>query len=120
MTPFDGKTLSWKLTGQVFELALHRQPCNEIGSASLEELEEFAVQLKDQASEARVLIIHSHRHLPDIVFLFHGERYIGPQPRSNKNGQGPDWIVADRPEKRRHKCQTGQKPSRGRRALPEF
>jgi len=59
LTPFDGKTLSWKLTGQVFELALHRQPCNEIGSASLEELEEFAVQLKDQASEARVLIIHS-------------------------------------------------------------
>src|SRR5437870_1107331 len=59
MILFDGKTLSWKLTGQVLELALHHQPCNEIGFATLEELESFAVHLKDQASEARVLIIHS-------------------------------------------------------------
>src|SRR3989442_10792021 len=59
MSLFDGKTLSWKLTGQVLELALHHQPCNEIGFATLEELENFAEHLKDQASEARVLIIHS-------------------------------------------------------------
>src|SRR2546426_1901460 len=59
MTLFHGKTLSWKLTGQVLELALHHQPCNEIGFATLEELENFAEHLKDQASEARVLIIHS-------------------------------------------------------------
>jgi len=59
MPAFKGKTLSWELTGQVFELTLHHHPCNEIGFATLEELESFAVQLKDRVSEARVLIIHS-------------------------------------------------------------
>ena len=42
MNPFQGQTLSWELKDGVIELALHRQPCNEIGSLTLEELEKFA------------------------------------------------------------------------------
>ena len=41
MNPFQGQTLSWELKDGVIELALHRQPCNEIGSLTLEELEKF-------------------------------------------------------------------------------
>jgi len=43
----------------VIELALHREPCNELGSASLEELESFAAVLEDLQAEAHALIIYS-------------------------------------------------------------
>jgi len=33
--------LSWTLADGVIELALHRAPCNELGSESLEEFEKF-------------------------------------------------------------------------------
>jgi hypothetical protein len=38
----DGNALSWQVKEGVIELALHREPCNELGSLSLAELEEFA------------------------------------------------------------------------------
>ena len=41
------------------ELALHRTPCNEIGSLTLEELEKFVTVLERVANEAHALIIHS-------------------------------------------------------------
>lgn len=62
MTPmdrFDGQTLSWELAGDCLELALHREPCNEIGSSTLAELEEFARALAQLSSRARSLIIYS-------------------------------------------------------------
>ena len=44
----------------VIELALHREPCNEIGSLTLEELEQFATHLLALADdEAHALIIYS-------------------------------------------------------------
>jgi len=43
----------------VVELALHRQPCNEIGSLTLDELEKFAHALDDFQDEAHALIIYS-------------------------------------------------------------
>jgi enoyl-CoA hydratase/carnithine racemase len=43
----------------VIELALHRAPCNELGSASLEELEQFATALEHMQAEAHALIIYS-------------------------------------------------------------
>jgi enoyl-CoA hydratase len=55
----DGSALSWTLSGGVVELALHREPCNELGSASLAELEKFAVALEDMQAEAHALIIYS-------------------------------------------------------------
>jgi enoyl-CoA hydratase len=52
-------SLSWLLRDGVIELALHRAPCNELGSASLEELEKFATALQLMQNEAHALIIYS-------------------------------------------------------------
>ena len=41
------------------ELALHREPCNEIGLATLAELEKFAAMLDALDDAAHALIIHS-------------------------------------------------------------
>jgi enoyl-CoA hydratase/carnithine racemase len=43
----------------VIELALHRPPCNELGSSSLEEFEKFATALQAMQAEAHALIIYS-------------------------------------------------------------
>lgn len=59
MKTFKGETLSWELGEGVLELRLHRPPCNEIGSAVLEELERFAAALESLAGQASALIIHS-------------------------------------------------------------
>ena len=42
MQEFRGKALSWELSNGVIEVALHREPCNEIGAQSLDELERLA------------------------------------------------------------------------------
>jgi enoyl-CoA hydratase len=55
----DGSALSWSVNDGVIELALHREPCNELGSASLEELERFAAALEDMQADAHALIIYS-------------------------------------------------------------
>lgn len=57
MTNFQGKTLSWKLDSGVLELSLHREPCNEIGLETLQELERFAEILTQ--SDASVAIVYS-------------------------------------------------------------
>ena len=54
-----GSALSWALANGVIELALHREPCNELGSASLVELEKFATVLESMQAEAHALIIYS-------------------------------------------------------------
>ena len=54
-----GQALSWELKHGVIELALHRGPCNEIGSLSLEELEKFATSLEKMQRDAHALIIYS-------------------------------------------------------------
>jgi enoyl-CoA hydratase len=56
---YGGDALSWIFDEGVIELALHRKPCNELGSASLEELEKFATALQLMQAEAHALIIHS-------------------------------------------------------------
>jgi enoyl-CoA hydratase/carnithine racemase len=43
----------------VIELALHRAPCNELGSESLEELEKFVTALASLQAEAHAVIIYS-------------------------------------------------------------
>lgn len=53
MKSFNGKMLSWQLADGVLELALHREPCNEIGSTTLEELEPFTEALGALAANAR-------------------------------------------------------------------
>jgi enoyl-CoA hydratase/carnithine racemase len=59
MKSFRGQALSWELKAGVVELALHREPCNEIGSLTLEELEKFVDVLKSVEEEAHALIVYS-------------------------------------------------------------
>jgi enoyl-CoA hydratase len=59
MKSHQGNTLSWEFADGVVELALHREPCNEIGSTTLEELERFAEALEAADEEASALIVHS-------------------------------------------------------------
>jgi enoyl-CoA hydratase/carnithine racemase len=59
MNQFQGRYLSWQTAEGVIELALHRDPCNEIGWLALEELEKFAGALERLARGAHALIVHS-------------------------------------------------------------
>ncbi len=59
MSPFEGKTLSWSAANGVIELALHRAPCNEIGAATLEELERFITALEAPPPGSYAVIVHS-------------------------------------------------------------
>ncbi|MGA8490937.1 MAG: enoyl-CoA hydratase/isomerase family protein [Terriglobales bacterium] len=59
MKSFHGEALSWSLENGVVELALHRAPCNEIGSLMLEELEKFVHALDGVQHQAHALIIYS-------------------------------------------------------------
>jgi len=55
----QGEALSWSVKAGVIELALHRAPCNELGSLSLGELERFAAALDELERQAHALIIYS-------------------------------------------------------------
>ncbi len=59
MKEFQGQALSWLLQDGVLELALHREPANEIGTLTLDELERFVANLGGLASQAHALIIYS-------------------------------------------------------------
>jgi enoyl-CoA hydratase/carnithine racemase len=59
MKSFKGNTLSWELVDGAVELVLHRQPNNEIGSATLEELERFVEALQAAEGQAHAVIFHS-------------------------------------------------------------
>ena len=54
-----GQAISWEMNGGVIELALRREPLNEIGSLTLDELEQFIGELEAATSQASALIIHS-------------------------------------------------------------
>jgi enoyl-CoA hydratase/carnithine racemase len=56
---FKGQALSWKTETGVIELLLHRAPCNELGSLSLDELEQFTEALDGLEKDSHALIIHS-------------------------------------------------------------
>lgn len=61
---FAGETLSWRHDGPdgaIVEVDLHRAPLNEIGTATLRELEILARYVEDGASGARALILASSR-----------------------------------------------------------
>ena len=59
MSDFKGRTLSWQIVNGAIELALHRDPCNEIGSLTLDELEKFAAALPGLGNKVHALIVHS-------------------------------------------------------------
>jgi enoyl-CoA hydratase/carnithine racemase len=59
MESFRGQALSWELRDGVVELSLHREPCNEIGSLTLDDLEKFVHALNGFEERAYALIIYS-------------------------------------------------------------
>ena len=59
MQSFRGQALSWELKDGVVELALHREPNNELGSMALAEAEKFADSLDQLSRTAHALIIYS-------------------------------------------------------------
>ena len=59
MKQFRGQALSWELKDGVIEMALHREPCNELGSIALEDFERFAEALPGLERESHALIIYS-------------------------------------------------------------
>src|SRR5215468_10607491 len=59
MKSFQGATLSWELSDGCIELTLHREPCNEIGTKTIEELEKFVEAHETLKDEAHALIIYS-------------------------------------------------------------
>ncbi|HXT86923.1 MAG TPA: enoyl-CoA hydratase/isomerase family protein [Verrucomicrobiae bacterium] len=61
MKPFRGKALSWQLADGVIDLVLDREPCNEIGSSTLGELEQFIGEFESISHNAHALIISSAR-----------------------------------------------------------
>jgi enoyl-CoA hydratase len=61
MKSFQGKTLSWRVADGAIELLLDRAPCNEIGSATLAELEQFVAALVSLQDSSHALIISSAR-----------------------------------------------------------
>ncbi|HLV94257.1 MAG TPA: enoyl-CoA hydratase/isomerase family protein [Candidatus Acidoferrales bacterium] len=60
MKRFQGNALSWQLNDGVIHLILDRAPCNEIGSLTLAELEQFVAAL-DSVKDAHALIVSSAR-----------------------------------------------------------
>jgi enoyl-CoA hydratase/carnithine racemase len=61
MKSFTGKTLRWNWNDGVLELTLDREPANEIGTATLAELEKFVETFDAVAPETSVCIISSAR-----------------------------------------------------------
>jgi len=59
MNQFHGQVLSWVARDGVAEVSLHREPCNELGSLALEELERFVSALRSLEAESHALIIYS-------------------------------------------------------------
>src|SRR5579862_7721941 len=86
MKPFRGKALSWHMSEGVIELVLEREPCNEIGSATLTELEQFLGESEPVWKTAHALIISSARKEgfcagADLRELYHRSQELPAQQR---------------------------------------
>jgi enoyl-CoA hydratase/carnithine racemase len=84
MKNFNGQSISWELNDGVIELALHREPCNEIGTVTLEELEKFVDALPVLQGQAHSLILHSTMKSgfcagADLSELYYGAQKLQPQ-----------------------------------------
>src|ERR1700752_5119668 len=86
MKNFRGETLSWQMADGVIELVLDRAPCNEIGSATLVELEKFTAALELLQKDCHALIISSPRAEgfcagADLRELYHRSQALPPTER---------------------------------------
>ncbi|MBK6797316.1 MAG: enoyl-CoA hydratase/isomerase family protein [Acidobacteria bacterium] len=87
MQTFTGETLSWELKDGCIELALHREPANEIGLKTLEELELFVSAHEVLKDEAHALIIHSRVKAGFSAGADLRELYTGANEIGFKNAQ---------------------------------
>jgi enoyl-CoA hydratase len=72
--------MSWAQAAETIELQLHHEPCNEIGSAVLGELEHFGESLDRAGMSARALVIHSKQPQGFCAGADLRELYLGIQP----------------------------------------
>jgi enoyl-CoA hydratase/carnithine racemase len=84
MKHFAGKTLRWDWRDGVVELALDHEPANEIGSATLADLEKFAAAIPALASETAACIISSARKQGFSAGADLRELYRDAEPLSEK------------------------------------
>jgi enoyl-CoA hydratase len=82
MNKYSGQALSWELKEGVIELALHREPANEIGLLTLGELEQFVENLPKLEAKAHALILYSAIKAgfsagADLRELYDGVRQVG-------------------------------------------
>lgn len=59
LASFRGSCLDYEVVGSVVEVRLHKDPCNEIGTTMLDELEQVATLIRGGAMGAKALIWHS-------------------------------------------------------------
>jgi enoyl-CoA hydratase/carnithine racemase len=59
MKSFSGQAISWELADGVLDVQLHRQPCNEIGTVCLDELEKLCEALPQLEEGAHAMVLYS-------------------------------------------------------------
>jgi len=89
MKSFQGKTLSWKIENGAIEVTLDHSPCNEIGSATLAELERLVAALPTLEKEAHALILWSARKEgfcagADLRELYEKSQAMAPRERADR------------------------------------
>jgi enoyl-CoA hydratase len=94
MSIVRGKALSWSVVSGVIELVLDRGPCNEIGTETLAELEQFVDALASLQEQAHALIIYSSRDEgfsagADLRELYHGSQAV---PAARRLGLVRDFL----------------------------
>src|ERR1700730_3317912 len=84
MKHFAGKTLRWDWRDGIIELTLDHEPANEIGTATLAELEKFAAAIPALAPETAACIISSARKQGFSAGADLRELYRGAEPLAEK------------------------------------
>src|SRR2546423_5181018 len=99
MKSFRGKTLRWEWRDTIVELTLDHEPANEIGTAMLEELEQFVAEFTELIQETSACIIASARQHgfsagADLRELYREAAALSEKERLGGVRQGPAGIDA--------------------------
>ncbi|MDE3136711.1 MAG: enoyl-CoA hydratase/isomerase family protein [Acidobacteriota bacterium] len=86
MHTFEGETLSWKLADAVLDVTLHRKPCNEIGLATLADLERLVEALNALGDQVAAVVFSSEMEAgfcagADLRELYYGMRGVQGEAR---------------------------------------
>jgi len=94
MKSFSGKALRWEWRDGVVELTLDRAPANEIGTAMLADLEQFAAAIKSLEADTSACVISSAQKRgfsagADLRELYHGAIAL---PEKDRNAGVRDFV----------------------------